>query len=66
MSEDNAAKPTKAVKCRLFRGLFNTGWTETIGATRTICQSVDKKSCNINILWGNGGTVADRIFGLSC
>jgi hypothetical protein len=32
MSEDNAAKPAKTVGCRLFRGLFNKGWTETTGA----------------------------------
>ena len=32
MSEDNAAKPTKTVRCRLFRGRFNKGWTKTIGA----------------------------------
>jgi len=29
MSEDNAAK---TVGCRLFRGIFNKGWTETTGA----------------------------------
>jgi hypothetical protein len=32
MSEDNAAKPTKTVRCRLFRGRFNKGWTETTDA----------------------------------
>ena len=45
VSEDNAAKPTKTVRCRLFRGQFNKGWTETHWCSymiETICEVIWK------------------------
>jgi hypothetical protein len=71
LSEDNAAKPSKTVGCRLFRGRFNKGWTETTGAvirSGPFAKPFAKIS-TINIVismaygeWCNGSTTA---FGLS-
>ena len=54
MSEDNAAKPTKTVRCRLFRGRFNKGWTETTDAvirSGLFAKPFGKVSTRNDVIW---------------